>query len=268
MTTTAMVDRDTVTSILRRKVIVVACTLLLCVVEFSYGSYSLVLSNGTNLFPYPSPKFNLNAEVDPVGNVNSNLGSVKEEVTPSSIDGLLLEDIAPSLAQCLRDVSNKELAIPALQEIYDNLQFRPSQSTEEKRVDTIASSIDKKLQDYLNVLSKTRTAVENAIHERVMGPTQLPSAAHPCFINSVRDEYYDVRYARPLRRLGHPGPRHGFNLTSGDYKMSNHTFNFIFLFENDQYCLSTLYYSVCAKYEVSTINETSISYGRNWVFSQ
>lgn len=214
MTSATMVDLVSLTSIVRRKVLVVTCTIFLCAVQSSFGSYSLVLSNGTNLFPYPSPKFNLNAEVEPVVSADSNPDGIKEEVTPSSIDGLLLEDVAPGLAQCLRDVSNKELAISALQQIYDNLQFGPSQTNDEKRVETIASSIDKKLQDYLNVLSKTRTAVENAVHERVMGPTQLPSAAHPCFINSVRDEYYDVRYTRPLRRLGHPGPRHGFNLTS------------------------------------------------------
>lgn len=189
---------------------VFASVFVFFLVELSAGAYNLVLSNGTNLFPYPGPKFEINAQVDPVVNV-------KEEVSPSSIDGLLLEDVVPNLAHRLRDVCNKELGISALQGIYDNLQFGPSQSTDDKRVENIAASIDKKLQEYLSVLSKTRNAVENAIHERVMGPTQLPSAAHPCFVNSLRDEYYDVRYARPLRRLGHPGPRHGFNLTSGNY---------------------------------------------------
>ncbi|KAE8746531.1 hypothetical protein FOCC_FOCC006765 [Frankliniella occidentalis] len=192
----------------------ISCAVVFCLVEASSGSYSLVLSNGTNLFSYPSTKFEGNLQVVPDVNVDLSLDKIKEEVSPSSIDGLLLQDVAPNIASCLRDVCNKELGVLVLQEIYDNLEFEPTKSTDEKRVENIASSIDRKLQENLNLLSKTRSAVENAIHERVMGPTQLPSAAHPCFRNSIRDEYYDVRYTRPIRRLGHPGPRHGFNLTS------------------------------------------------------
>lgn len=192
----------------------VLCAFIFCLLEWSSGSYSLVLSNGTNLFSYPSTKFDANAPVVSGVNVQPNPGGAKEEVPPSSIDGLLLQDVAPSMALRLRDICNKELGVSVLQEIFDKLPFGPSQINDEKKVDNIASNIDKKLQEYLGLLSKTRGSVENAIHERVMGPTQLPSAAHPCFINSMRDDYYDVRYARPLRRLGHPGPRHGFNLTS------------------------------------------------------
>ena len=188
-----------------------------CLFDCSTGSYSLVLSNGTNLFSYPSSKFEQHAQSDSDVNIDTNLDGAKEEIAPSSIDGLLLQDIAPNLAFRLRDVCNKELGIPVMQEVYDNLQFGRKQSSDEKRVENIASSIDHRLQEYLKVLGKTCSAVENAVNERTVGPTQLPSAAHPCFLHSMRDEYYDVRFTRPLRRLGHPGPRYGFNLTSGKY---------------------------------------------------
>lgn len=194
---------------------VIICAVWFCLLGWSTGSYSLVLSNGTNLFSYPTSKFKLHAQSDSDVNIDTSLDGMKEEVAPSSIDGLLLQDIAPNLAFRLRDVCNKELGVPVMQEIYDNLQFGPKQNNDEKRVENIASSIDHRLQEYSTVLAKTCSAVENAVNERIVGPNQLPSAAHPCFLHSMRDEYYDVRYVKPLRRLGHPGPRYGFNLTSG-----------------------------------------------------
>lgn len=201
-------------------------------VKWTSGSYSLVLSNGTNLFSYPSSKFEINLQHDV--NVEGNLESIfKEEVSPSSIDGMLLQDVAPNLSNRLRDVRNKELGVPVMQEIFDNLQFGSSLRNDEKRVEDIAISIDKRLQEYLTLLTKTRISVENAIHERGMASSQLSSAAHPCFINSLRDEFYDIRYARPMRRLGHPGPRHGFNLTSGES-----TFKFM-IFTNLNSCNKT-----------------------------
>ena len=99
----------------------------------------------------------------------------EEEIEP--IRGFYLDEGSQMLASFLRTVSNEELGVSTLQNIYDSLPFGVSDKDDAVRIKELGDRLHRKLSHYTSLVNLSRSAIEELFWHHLHRPLSTPA---PC----------------------------------------------------------------------------------------
>ncbi|CAH1774319.1 unnamed protein product [Owenia fusiformis] len=100
----------------------------------------------------------------------------EDAVDPSLVGGIVLSREATSIASRLRDLSKKELGVPAMQTIFDSMPYEDKPPAASDAIDTLAYSLQKKFNRSLAVLRTNKVTVEYLYRFHVKVPITARSS--------------------------------------------------------------------------------------------
>jgi hypothetical protein len=99
----------------------------------------------------------------------------EEEIEP--IKGFYLDEGSQMLTSFMRTVSNEELGVTALQNIYDSLPFGVLEKDDFSRVKDLSDRLQRKLSHYTSLVNLSRSAIEELFWHHLHRPLSTPA---PC----------------------------------------------------------------------------------------
>ncbi|XP_059470821.1 VWFA and cache domain-containing protein 1 [Neocloeon triangulifer] len=99
------------------------------------------------------------------------------EVVVEPIRGVYLEDLAGKIGSNLRQISNQEMGVTVMQEIYDALQFGPTSRDDTNKVVEMAERLQMKVRRYMAVLNRSKATIEEMFWRHT---SKLSSTSFPC----------------------------------------------------------------------------------------
>ncbi|XP_044016065.1 VWFA and cache domain-containing protein 1 [Aphidius gifuensis] len=91
--------------------------------------------------------------------------SLRKQVKLSPLGGMCMKDIANHLSKALRQLGNNELGLTEYQETLDKFDFTHITNEPDLALNNLASNINKKLQNYINIIEESLTTITPIIND-------------------------------------------------------------------------------------------------------